>query len=106
MQSEMRVDILTPASTAAIRDFCRKWKVVELALFGSMVRGDYRDDSDVDLLVTFAAGHGWTLYDLVDMTDELAAIFGRKIDLVVKNGLRNPIRRRAILREAEVIYAA
>ncbi len=100
------MDILTAGSAAAVRDFCRRWKIVELAVFGSMARGDFNDDSDVDLLVTFASGHGWTLYDLVDMNDELTAIFGRKVDLVVKSGLRNPFRRRAILREAEIIYAA
>jgi len=89
-----------------IKDFCRKWKVLELALFGSIVREDFKKESDVDVLITFEPAAGWSLYELMDMQDELADIFGRKVDLVEKDGLRNPIRRKAILNEARIIYAA
>ena len=89
-----------------IAEFCRKWRVKELALFGSALRGDFRADSDVDVLVELAPNHGLTLYDWVDMIEELRAIFGRPVDLVAKGGLRNPFRRREILGTAEVIYAA
>jgi hypothetical protein len=89
-----------------IAEFCRKWRVQELALFGSALRGDFRADSDVDVLVELREDHGLSLYDWVDMIEELRAIFGRSVDLVAKGGLRNPFRRREILRTAEVIYAA
>jgi len=91
---------------AALEGFCRRWKVRELSLFGSVLREDFRDDSDVDVLVEFQPGHGWGLYEILDMEDELAALFGRKVDLVMKGGLRNPIRRREILKTRRVVYAA
>jgi predicted nucleotidyltransferase len=89
-----------------IETFCRKWKVKEFSLFGSVLRSDFRPDSDVDVLVELQPGHGLTLYDWLDMIDELKEIFGRNVDLVAKGGLKNPIRRKEILRTAEVICAA
>jgi len=89
-----------------IAGFCRKWRITEFALFGSVLRDDFRADSDIDVLVEFAPDHGWSLYDVVDMEDELKAIFERDVDLVMKGGLRNPFRRHEILRTCEVIYAA
>jgi len=89
-----------------IAEFCRKWKITELALFGSVVREDFRPDSDVDVLVTFAPDAPWSLLDWADMTDDLKAIFGREVDLVEEAGLRNPFRRHAILTSKQVIYAA
>jgi len=89
-----------------IEGFCRKWKVSEFAFFGSVLREDFRPDSDVDVLVTFANDSHWSLLDIVDMMDELKVIFGRKVDLVEKDAIRNPFRRRAILSEHEVFYAA
>lgn len=96
-----------PAVT--LEAFCRQWKVRELAVFGSALRDDFGPDSDVDLLVSFERNAGWTLLDFVDMEDELAAIFGRKVDLAdraaVEQG-RNPFRRRSILTGARVVYEA
>jgi predicted nucleotidyltransferase len=89
-----------------IEAFCTKWKVKEFSLFGSVLSEDFRPDSDVDVLVELQPGHGLTLYNWLDMIDELRAIFGRDVDLVAKRGLKNPFRRREILRTAEVIYAA
>lgn len=89
-----------------IREFCRKWQITEFALFGSALRDDFRPDSDVDVLVTFAPDAPWSLWDWVDMIDELKEIFGREVDLVEKSGLRNPFRRHEILTTKKVIYAA
>jgi len=88
-----------------IVEFCRKWKIAEFALFGSVLRNDFRSDSDVDVLITFEPDVPWSLYEWVDMIDELRAIFGRDVKLVEKSGLRNPFRRHAILTTKEVIYA-
>jgi len=96
-------------SEDAVRDFCRRWKVTELALFGSVLRDDFGPESDIDILVRFAPDAGTTLFDMVNMEDELSAMFGRNVDLVSRRGIeesRNDIRRRAILDSAEVIYAA
>ncbi|MBM4035371.1 MAG: nucleotidyltransferase family protein [Planctomycetes bacterium] len=88
-----------------ITAFCRKWGITEFALFGSVLREDFGSNSDVDVLVTFAPGAGITFDNRVEMLDELQAIFGRKVDLVEKACLRNPFRRHAILKSAEVLYA-
>ncbi len=92
-----------------IAGFCRRWKITEFALFGSVLRDDFTSNSDIDVLVTFAPDARWNLMDHVDMQDELKIIFGRNIDLVSKRGIersRNHIRRKAILDSAEVVYAA
>jgi len=89
-----------------IAAFCRRWKVVELALFGSVLRDDFRPDSDIDVLVTFTPDCGHSLLDLAQMQEELKGILGRQTDIVEKEGLRNPFRRREILNHMEVVYAA
>ncbi len=92
-----------------IADFCRRWKVTELALFGSVLRGDFNPDSDVDVLVSFAPDARWSLFDLVRMQEELKAILGREVDLLERVAVEqseNYIRRKSILSNMEVIYAA
>lgn len=89
-----------------IDSFCKQWKVKELSLFGSALRDDFRPDSDVDVLVSFFADARWSLFDLVNMADELRDVFGRPVDLVEKEALRNPFRRHSILSTRKVIYAA
>jgi hypothetical protein len=89
--------------------FCRRWKIAELSLFGSVLRDDFTTDSDVDVLVTFLPEARHSLFDMVRMQEELRAIFGRKVDLVSRRGLeasRNPLRKRGILESAEVVYGA
>lgn len=89
-----------------IADFCRKWKVIEFALFGSVLSKDFRPDSDIDVLVSFSEDVKWSLFDIVRMQNELNEIFGREVDLVEKDAIRNPFRRHSILRSKKVIYAA
>lgn len=89
-----------------ITGFCRKWKITECAIFGSALRDDFNPNSDLDILVTFAPEIPWSLWDWIDMIDELKAIFERDVDLVEKSGLRNPFRRQEILTNRLVIYAA
>lgn len=93
-------------SGSRIADFARHWKIAELAVFGSVLRDDFNDDSDVDVLVSFEPTATWSLWDLTAMQDELASIIGRKVDLVEKEGLRNPFRRQSILSGRRVIYVA
>lgn len=92
--------------TSRIEDFCRKWMVCEFSLFGSVLREDFRPDSDVDVLIVLADDAPWDLFDWVDMIEELKVIFGREVDLVEKTAIRNPFRRRHILANHKVIYAA
>lgn len=92
-----------------IADFCHRWKVVEFSLFGSALGDDFRPDSDIDVLVTFAPHARVSLFDLVDMEDELEKVFGRDVDLVEKESIlksENYIRRKSILENTRVIYAA
>jgi predicted nucleotidyltransferase len=85
--------------------FCRRYQVRELAIFGSMLRQDYRPDSDIDLLITFKPEARVTFLTLARMQRELETLFGRKVDLVPKDGLKPGIRDH-ILATAQVLYAA
>lgn len=89
-----------------IADFCHQWGVVELSLFGSVLRDDFRPDSDVDVLVTFSKEAQVSLFDLVQMKLDLEKIFQRSVDVIEKDALENPFRKREILKTAQVIYAA
>ena len=94
-----------PIDKARITEFCRKYHVRKLALFGSVLRDDFGPDSDVDVLIEFEPDAGIGLFELAEMEAELGALFGRKVDVVEKAGLRNPFRRHAILKSLEVVYA-
>jgi len=92
----------------AIAEFCERWGVERLELFGSVLRDDFTDDSDVDFLYVASPTCRWGL-SFVDACDELAAIVGRPVDMVSRKAVErsaNPFRRRSILSEARVIYAA
>lgn len=105
MSGNVQIDI----PRAKIEEFCRKWKITEFSLFGSVLREDFRPDSDVDVLVTFAPDANYSLFDLVHAQDELEKILGRKVDLVERQAIeqtRNYIRRKHILRTAEPFYVA
>ena len=90
-----------------IVEFCDRWQVTEFALFGSVLRDDFRPDSDIDVMVQFHSEAHPTLFDLADMEDELKTLFQRDVDLVTRKGIetsRNYLRRKAILSSAQVIY--
>lgn len=89
-----------------IAEFCRKWKIRQFSLFGSVLPEDFRPESDVDVLVVLADDAPWDFFDWVDMIEELKGIFGREVDLVEKTAIRNPFRRRNILKNHKGIYAA
>jgi predicted nucleotidyltransferase len=92
-----------------IAEFCRRWKITELSLFGSVLRDDFRLDSDIDMLASYAEDADWSLFDHVRMEEELSEILGRKVDLVnrrVVESSTNWIRRKAILESAETYYVA
>lgn len=94
---------------AAIEAFCRKWKVREFSLFGSVVTDDFGPNSDIDVLVSFEDPVPWGLFDIVRMESELRELFGRPVDLVERKGIEqspNYLRRRAILDAAEPVYVA
>ncbi|MGG6266877.1 nucleotidyltransferase family protein [Leptolyngbya sp. AN03gr2] len=92
----------TPEQIIAL---CQRWKIIEFALFGSVLREDFRSDSDIDVLVTFAPDNRWSLFDLMNLQRELESIVGRPVDLLEKRDLKNPFRRSEILRTHQVIYA-
>ena len=97
------------ASAEDVAAFCRRWEVDEMALFGSILTDDFRTDSDIDVLIRFAAEPTPGLFGLVRMEDELAGLFGRPVDLLTRDAIensRNYIRRRAILDSLRVVYAA
>jgi predicted nucleotidyltransferase len=95
-----------PIPSDRLTDFCRKWQVQELSLFGSVLRTDFRPDSDVDILVVFQPGVSHQIEAWIEMEDELKAMFGREIDLVERRLIVNPFRRHHILTNRQVLYAA
>lgn len=101
-----RTDLLPQSE---ISEFCRRWRIVELALFGSVLRSDFGPESDLDVLVTFAADANWGLLDHHRMQEELEALLEREVDLLTRSAVeqsRNWLRRREILSTAQVVYAA
>ena len=93
---------LDPESLA---EFCRKWRIRELSIFGSALRDDFGPESDLDFLVSFQPETEFDSFDLIDMKEELEGRYGRSVDLIEKEALRNPWRKREILKTREVIYA-
>lgn len=89
-----------------IEEFCKRWSITEFSVFGSVLRDDFRPDSDIDVLVTIDPKAHIGLFELIDMKLELEKMLKRPVDLVEKEGLRNPYRRQEILRTAQVVYAA
>ena len=98
-----------PVDHAKIEEFCRKWKITEFSFFGSVLRDDFRPDSDVDVLVDFEPEADWGLFDLVHMETELRDLLGRDVDLVERAAVEqspNYIRRKHILASLERIRVA
>lgn len=95
-----------PIPTDAVAELCRRWKVAEFSLFGSVLRQDFGASSDVDVLVKFQPDAASNADARLQMLDELEAMFGRKADFVIVDALRNPYRRHEILTTRRVLYAA
>ena len=109
IESEGRLITQINIDEKRVADFCRRWGVRELAVFGSVLRDDFRPESDVDVLASFAPGARHTLFELGHMEAELASIFGRKVELVERDAVEkseNYIRRREILNSARPIHVA
>jgi hypothetical protein len=92
-----------PVNRQRIAEFCRSHHIRKLSLFGSVLRDDFRPDSDIDVLVTFEPGQVVGLR-IVDIEDELAQLLGRRVDLVSEKYLNHRIRD-IVLSAAEVQYA-
>ena len=98
-----------PVSQREIQQFCERWKMKELIIFGSILRDDFNTGSDIDLLVSFSDDAKWSLLDQVKMEEELEQLFGREVDLLSRKAVEdseNWIRRGSILSESQTIYAA
>jgi len=96
-----------PLPMEEIEAFCRKWGVKEFALFGSILREDFDDKSDVDVLITLRDETHRYFGDRLDWEDDLAAVFGRRVDVVTQDGIArgsNPLRREKILGSARTVY--
>lgn len=87
-------------------ELAKQFKVKQLYLFGSVLREDFNAQSDIDIMVVFDSDTEFSYFDLYDFKEKLQQLFNRKIDLIEKDGLVNPIRRSEILSTARLIYAA
>jgi uncharacterized protein len=100
---------LSSISTEQIAQFCHQWSIRQLELFGSALRGDFRPDTDLDILVTFTPEADWGLFEHVQMQLELERLFGRKVDLISRRALEhspNRLLRDEILKTARVLYSS
>lgn len=97
--SRARIEI----PSAAIADFCTRNHIRWLALFGSVLREDFRPDSDIDVLVEFEPGHRYTYFTLSQLEDELGELLGHRIDLHIPKSL-HPFLRDKVLGQAEALY--
>ena len=114
---KVRIQAMTKTSASlpfeldalAVAEFCRKWHIVEMSLFGSVLRDDFKADRDVDILVSFIEGATLGLLDKMTAREELEVILGRNVDLITKLGLSHwttpPSVRESILKEAKIVYA-
>jgi predicted nucleotidyltransferase len=85
---------------------CEKYKIIELSIFGSSIRDDFSIDSDIDILVSFNENSSISLFDMMDLEYEISKLLDRDVDIVEKESLKNPIRKKNILSSREIIYAA
>ncbi|MEI6290509.1 MAG: nucleotidyltransferase domain-containing protein [Chloroflexota bacterium] len=100
----LALNITVPAGEIAF--FCQRWNISELSLFGSVLRDDFTPQSDVDVLVSFSPAAEISLFDLAQMQIELQGLFKHPVDIIEKEALRNPYRKREILSTARLIYEA
>ena len=89
-----------------VRRIAHLYHIKELALFGSAVRDDFNQNSDVDLLVVFEDDADLSYFDIMEMKQEFEELFQRQVDVVEKDAIKNPYRRKTILNTARTIYAA
>ncbi len=90
-----------------LRELCDRWQITQLELFGSVLRDDFRPDSDIDLLVTWDDRSRWTLLDFAQMHEDFAQLFDHPVDLASKRAIEqsdNPLRRAAILQSTQLLY--
>jgi predicted nucleotidyltransferase len=92
-------------SAAALAGFCARWKIARLSVFGSVLRSDFNSDSDIDVLVALRDDAQWSLWDWIEMKSQLGELVGRPVDVIEESGLKNPFRRREILKTCQVLYA-
>lgn len=86
---------------------CQQWQIVELALFGSILREDFNIHSDIDILVSFAEQAKITFFDLDTIEYQFSLLFNRPVDIITKRAIKkshNWIRQQNILGNAQIIY--
>jgi predicted nucleotidyltransferase len=108
LQTVSSLDRLLPSAAEQMQQFCQRWQITELAIFGSILREDFGPDSDVDVMVTFAPEASWSVFDHVQMQEELSELLGREVDLITRRAVEqssNWMRRKSILDSAEILYS-
>lgn len=101
--------VITSIPAEQFAQFCQRWRIRQLALFGSALRDDFRPDSDLDMLVTFAPDAKWSLFDHIQMQSELERLFKRRVDLISRSALEqspNWLLRDEILKTARIVFSS
>ena len=103
----MDIFIRLGSSKELIAEICSRHKIEQLSIFGSALRDDFNENSDVDVLISFEPSYQYSLFDIVEIKEELEQLFGRAVDVQTVHGVkssRNDNRKSEILRTAEAIY--
>lgn len=87
-------------------EIVKNFKIKEIYFFGSILREDFSASSDIDILIVFQENSNYSLFELMDLKEKLELCLNRKVDIVEKDGITNPYRRKEILSTARRIYAA
>lgn len=87
-----------------INEIAKKYNIKELSIFGSVLRNDFTNNSDIDLLIEFNKNTNYSYFDLLEIKEKLSYIFERPVDLIEKESLKNPFRRKEILNSARKVY--
>ena len=101
----MKIHDSIEISADRVAEFCDRWKIAEMSLFGSVLRDDFSDESDIDILISFKADAQYGIDEHLEMVAQLEAIFGRRVDLVTKRSLKNPFVRQSIFSSRKVVHA-
>jgi uncharacterized protein len=109
LQLNSRLQFRLGITPEQLAEFCQRWQVSELALFGSVLRDDFSLDSDIDVLVSYRPTAKRGLLEKIRMQEEFSSLLHRDVDLVSKKAIeqsQNWLRRKNILDSSEVIYVA
>ncbi|MGB2924893.1 MAG: nucleotidyltransferase domain-containing protein [Limnothrix sp.] len=103
---KQKYDLLCRNHNEQLESLCIKWEMREFAVFGSVLRDDFKEDSDIDCLIEFSDTANWDLFDIIELKRQLSKIFEREVDVVEKGSVSNPFILKSIMDNHQVLYSS